>query len=377
MADQPGYWTTNLMDATLQAGEQELVFPVSERQVDGGRDWAARRYPFRNGQSDEDVGARPRSLQYTVPLWRDVEEEQYPNLFNDLVEFIESDTHKGRATLIDLEFGPLPVRMTGYSWGTTGKQRDGGELRMTFETLGDENFTLLTVEGSGANEEVRASDEAANLDQSLADAGKTPKDNAAKLKEKKVAITETERLELGLSQTFSANVGLAAGVNVTIPQVPALADAFTTTVQASTGFAPTTVADDGVRVFTQLVERYEERVSTGAIVDADEVATETDTLLARIAAVRDDTTLTADPEKGWPVFNACSRLAAAVQRIADRAFLDAPRVVDYTLTKEQSAFEVAVALFEDPARVADIIELNPGLSPDFYPRGTQLIVPLD
>lgn len=377
MADQPGYWTTNLMDATLQAGEDELVFPVSERQVDGGRNWAARRYPFRNGQSDEDTGARPRALQYTVPLFRGVENEHYPNLFNDLVEFIESDEHRGRATLIDLEFGPLPVRMTGYSWGTNSKNRDGGELRLTFETLGDENFTLLTVEGSGANEEVDAQDEAANLDQALAGAGKTPKDNAAKLKEKKVAITETERLELGLSATFSANIGLAPGVGIVVPQVPALVDAFTTTVASSTGFAPTTVDDDEVRVFSQLVDRYAERVESGALRDADEVAAATDTMLARIAAVRDDATLTADPELGWPVFHACARLAAAVQRIADGAYRDAPRVVDYTLAKEQSAFEVAVALFEDPARVTDIIELNPSLSPDFYPKGTQLVVPLD
>ena len=373
---QAGYWTTNLIDASLSAGDTELTFPVSSRQVEGGRDWASRKFPFRNGQSDEDTGARPRALTYTVPLFRDVEEEHYPNTMFDLVEFIESDEVKGRATLTDPEFGSLPVRLTGYSWNTESVRRDGGELRLTFETLGDENFTIITVEGSGDGAAADASVEAAAVDDALAESGKKPTDTALTLKDAQVALSELERLELGLSASFSANIGLSLGVNITVPQVPALAT-FTTTVKSTSGFGAQTVADNEVRLFTAMVDRFQKMVERGDLRSVDEIAAETDVLMARVAAVRNDPTLNTDSEKGWAVYESTAQLMGAIQRVAMRAFQDVPLVLDYVLTRELSAFEVAVLLFSDPTRVQDVIDLNPSVSPDFLPKGTTLIVPLE
>lgn len=373
---QSGYWTTNLIDASLDAGSTRLEFPVSERKVNGGRDWASRKFPFRNGQSDEDVGARPRDLTYVIPLFRDVDEDHYPNAFFDLVEFVESDEAKGRATLTDMEFGPLPVRMTGYAWRTSAKERDGGQLELTFETLGDENFTILTAGGGGTPDDADATAAAAELDSALADAGVTPKDTATTLKQNQVAITEIERLELGLSQTFAANVGLAPGVTFTVPQVPASSE-FTTTVTSSTGFAPTTVADDEVRIFTDLTERFQNRIETGDLRSADEIGAELDRMLTRVGSIRDNQDLIKNPDVGWPVFEASSRLMAALQEVGANAFSNTPLVVDYELTRELSALEVAVILFSDPNRVQDVIDLNPGLSPDFFPKGAVLVVPLE
>ena len=373
---QPGYWTTNLLDASLQSGDEELFFPVADRNVDGGRDWASRKYPFRDGQSDEDTGGRPRSLTYSIPLFRGVEEDHYPNGMNDLVEFVESAEHRGRAVLTDPEWGPLDVRMTGFTWVTNSKQRDGGELQLTFETLTDRVLGVSPVDGNGSTTQADAAAEADALDSALADADVEPKDTAGAWKAAGVPITETERIELGLSETFAANIGLAPGVTVSIPTAPAVAS-FSTTVTSTSGFGPTTVADDEVRPFSAVVGRFQDMVERGDLERADEIAAELDRIVARAGAVRDDTTLTSSPEKGWPVFAASSALIAAAQRVAARAFRDEPLVLDYTLTKESSAFEVAVELFSDPSRVQDIITLNPSLSPDFYDRGAALIVPLE
>lgn len=372
---QSGYWPTNLLDATLQAGDVELTFPVEDRHVKGGRAWARRRYPFRNGQEDEDTGAEPREIVYTVPLFRDVDEEHYPNLVNDLIEFFESDTVRGRATLTDPEFGPLLVRLVDYGWNTTSKERDGGKLQLTFETLGRELITLLTTRGA-ARSSTSAEDDATRVDDALADAGKKPTDSAKKMKEKGVPLTGTEILALGLSASFSANVGLSAGVSIIAPAIPAPVS-FTTTVTSSSGFGPTTVDDDEVRLFTALAMRFQSRIEAGDITSADEIGAELDTMLARIAAVREDAAASADPESGYGVLVATARLMATISRIAERAFQDAPLVVEYEVRAEQSAVEIAVALFGDPNRVQDVINLNPALSPDFYQPGTVLVVPLE
>jgi len=368
---QTGYWTTNLIDVSLAAGETEIVFPLADRQMGGGRDWASRKFPYRNGQEDEDTGARPRDISYSIPLFRDVEPEHYPSTMNDLVEFFESDEVKGRATLTDPEFGPMPVRLVSYQWSTTSKERDGGRLELIFETLGDEN----PVVGSGAAGEADAVGDADALDTALADAGLEPKDTAEVMRDSGVAIDETERLELGLSATFSANIGLAPGVDITVPTAPAL-PSFTTSVVSSSGFGPTTVPDNEVRLFTALVTRFQNSIERGDLVSADEVAVEIDRLLARAAAVRTEDVLE-DPETGWAVVQASSRLMASIQRVGTRAFQNTPLVVDYELTRELSAFEVAVLLFSNPSRVQEIIDLNPQLSPDFLPKGATLIVPLE
>lgn len=379
MADD--LWTSNLLDARLQAGDDgalDLTFPVSDREVSGGRAFARRRYPFRNGQSDEDTGGEPRTLTYTVPLFHSVEEGDYPDLFNDLIEAFESDAWRGRALLTDPEFGPLPVRMVSYEWGTSSKAREGGTLRMTFETLGlDETFTLLTIEGeateAASNDAAAAADK---LDTALADAGKDPKTSAEKMRSAGAAISELERGELGLSVSFGANSGLAPGVSLTPPVAPA-PPSFTTSVTSSSGFGPTTVADDEVRIFSALVERFRRRVASGEVRTADEIGADLDVLRARIEAVRDDPDLTDYPEHGWPVLRASARLISAITQEAQGIFADAPRVLEYEVASEMSALEVAVDLFGDPGRVTEIIELNPDISPDFFPAGTLLVVPLD
>lgn len=378
---QEDYWTTHLLEAQLQAGELgelDLTFPVQDRDVSGGRAFARRRYPFRNGQGDEDTGLDPRILIYTVPLFRAVDEEEYPDLFNDLIEAFESDSWKGRATLTDPEFGPLPVRMVSYEWGATSKEREGGVLRMTFETLGlDETFSLLSIEGSGTEPASNDSTEAATkTDDALADAGKTSKGSAAKMRSAGVALDEVERVALGLSAAFSANVGLAPGISITVPAAPSPAS-FTTSVTSSSGFGPTTVDDDEVRIFSALVARFESRLDSGELRTADEIGAELDTLRARIEAVRDDPDLTEHPEFGWPVLRATSRLLSAVTQRAQGVFADAPRVVDFEVPSEMCAVEVAVEVFGDPSRTQEIIDLNPSVSPDFLAAGTLLAIPLD
>lgn len=375
------HWTTHLLDAQLIAGENrelDLTFPVQDRDVSGGRAFARRRYPFRNGQGDEDTGLDPRVLTYTVPLFRSVTEGDYPDLFNKLVEAFESDSWKGRATLVDPEFGPLSVRMVSYEWGVTSKAREGGMLRMSFETLGlDESFAILETLGSatepGSNDSTLA---ATKTDDALADAGKTGKDSASKMRTAGVSINETERLELGLSAAFGANIGLAPGVTVSVPAAPAPAS-FTTSVTSSTGFGPTTVDDDEVRIFSALVSRFERRLDSGELRTSDEIGAELDTLRARIEAVRDDEDLTEHPEFGWPVLRATSRLLSAVTQLAQGVFADAPLVIDYEVPSEMCAVEVAVELFSDPARAQEIIDLNPSVSPDFLAAGTLLTVPLN
>ncbi len=372
---QNDYWTENLLEASLQAGDIEIVFEISERTVSGGRAWARRRYPFRNGQTDEDTGGEPRTINYSIPLFRAVDDEDYPGRFNDLIELFESDEHLGRATLNDPEFGPLLVRLVEFQWTTESKTREGGELKVSFETLEQQ-----TIGRWGARETTRTNDPASDadgLDSALADQQQKPVDTAKTMKDAGVPITGTEAVALGLSDSFAINIGL---VDVTAPvatlgeQQPAPVG-FTRRVSTSTGFGSTTIEDDEVRLFTLLAQRFVTRVQQEELVSADEIGAELDTHLARVESVRAAASL--DPSTGWPIIAAASKLSGSLMRFADNAFRNAPIVIDYELRAELSAVEVAVELFGDPNRAQEIIDMNPSVSPDFYPRGTLLAVPLE
>ncbi len=365
---QTGYWTTNLIDARLTAGDVDITFPISDRTVNGRRAWARRRYPFRNGQSDEDTGLDPREIGYTVPLYRDVNEEHYPNTFHDIIELFESDEARGRATLTDPEFGPLPVRLVDYGWHTNAEKRDGGELRLTFETLGHDAFTILTSRGAGGDA-VSASEDAARVDDALANAGQAPTDTARKMASQGVPLTGTELRDLGLSVTFAANIGLSVGVDIDAEIVAG----GVTSVSASTGFQPVAATDE-VRLVSGLVSRFQERVQQGVLESADEIASELDVLLGRLGAARD---VDGSASAVWPVLAATSRLMTTVRRVAEHAFHAAPLVVDHEVGSPLSAVEIAVQLYGDPFRVQDVIDLNPSVSPDFLLAGTVLTVPME
>jgi hypothetical protein len=374
----PDYWNETLLDATLEAADIEVTFPIATRDVRAGRAFARRRYPYRPGQDAEDTGQNPRVINYDIPLFRDVEEEHYPDGFLSMLDLFESDEVKGRATLTDPEFGPIEVRLVEMQWRTDARERDGGQLRVSFETLGESVQTFFDpVEGDSAGDQASAEEAAGKLDQALGDAGLEPKEVAGLLLDAGVPLVETELLAFGLSASFSANVGLLDTLGVVIDAQQPVQVENARSVDASTGFAPEVIDDDDVSLFVLLADAFSDAVGSGTLIGSDEIGAALDTFRARCGAVRGATELLTDPELQWPVLESSARLITAATRIAQQAVRDGPLVVDLTLNGEQSAIEVAASQLGDPYRVQEVLDLNPTVSPDFLPAGRVVTVPME
>lgn len=132
------YWETTLLTASLGYVE----FPLSERQVSTGRNFARNVYPYRDGQGVEDLGRKVYQFNLTLPLFRGVDEALYPDTYLRLIAIIEDDDLRGEVEYVDPEFGPINVKIIDYSWHTAGERRDGGVLTIQLEERGFEQSLL-------------------------------------------------------------------------------------------------------------------------------------------------------------------------------------------------------------------------------------------
>lgn len=137
----PQYWEQNLLSATL--GYVEL--PIGDRQVKLGRNFARNVFPYRNGQGVEDLGRKVYLFTLTVPLFRGMDPEHYPDTYLRLLAIIEDDELRGEVEYVDPEFGPLDVKIVDYDWHTVAERRDGGVLTITLEERGFDTSVLDSI----------------------------------------------------------------------------------------------------------------------------------------------------------------------------------------------------------------------------------------
>lgn len=283
-----------------------ITFPLSGRKVSGGRAFAKRQYPFRNGQQSEDTGREPRQYEYQIPLYAGMDgfngvrfsQPLYPDTYDAIRDLAESDEDQAYAELVDPEHGPIQVKIASWSWGSDPSKRDGGELTLSMIEELPQQSALFSV-----------TDDAAST-----------------------AQLEAENLDAAFE---------SSGVSITF--LPA-------------GF--TTVSD--------YIASYTAAVS-GAVT-FDVVAAHCDAVRASLTAAMQTPFLleAANYRALWSI----STLLDSVTRTAERAISDGPNVVEWVVPVPMSSHDIALELYKDSSLYLEIEQRNPTPHPLFYPAGT-------
>lgn len=167
MAD---FWETTLLTACLH----DVDFPIADRSVKTGRNFARSVYPYRDGQGVEDLGRRVYQFQLTVPLFRGVDTAHYPDTYQLLIAIIEDPELRGEVEYVDPEFGPMDVKIIDYDWRTVADRRDGGVLTITLEERGFEQSLLDNLGRAERAGGSRADQLALDVDSQVAAIGTSP-----------------------------------------------------------------------------------------------------------------------------------------------------------------------------------------------------------
>lgn len=164
------YDADNLLEASLNYVE----FPIGERSVRTGRNFARYTYPYRSGQGVEDLGRKVYIFALTIPLFRGVSEEHYPDTYQRLIAIVEDDELRGEVEYVDPEFGPVQVKITDCDWQTVAGKRNGGVLTITLEELGFEGSLLDELTRPNLGSASRGDQLALDVDQEMAFTGEDP-----------------------------------------------------------------------------------------------------------------------------------------------------------------------------------------------------------
>src|SRR5687768_3286370 len=124
-----GLWEQQLHEASLGG----VAFPVASRRITGGRAYAPRKYPHRDGQDVEDTGREPYTFELEVPLFADVDAAHYPDTYEALRLVVDDEADRGELEYVDVELGPVPVKVRQWNWSQTARERDGGVFSVVLE----------------------------------------------------------------------------------------------------------------------------------------------------------------------------------------------------------------------------------------------------
>lgn len=312
-----GTWNENLQPASFAGVE----FPLAGREIGGGRASARHRPVFADGQSTEDTGREPYLFELRIPLFHTIDPNHYPTLKEQLRAAFDDPDTKGVGEYVDPELGPIRCKVVKHTWRSDAMERDGGWYTVALEEDSDAAYHYAT--STAAVEPTATPNQAA--DEADAELG-----------------------ELGLTDA-EIKAAWEAG------------DA-----PASAGFAPEAGA-----TFATVTADLMDGISTG-IATADEVQAQVDRVRRQI-----DATLAleavAGPD-GWAAQGALYDLADAIERAAQRALRSGPPVVLWTPPAELSTAEIAVRLYGDARRAAEVEARNPSYHPLFLPAGRALRV---
>lgn len=168
----PNFWEQSLLTASLNYVE----FPVGDRGVNTGRNFARYAYPYRDGQGVEDLGRKVYQFSLTVPLFRGVSTSHYPDTYDRLIAIIEDDDLRGEVEYVDPEYGPINVKIVDYGWRTVAERRDGGVLTIQLEERGFEQSLLQNLSSPELAGRARAAQLAQDVDFGMAALGLPPEE---------------------------------------------------------------------------------------------------------------------------------------------------------------------------------------------------------
>lgn len=300
----------------LKLGDIENI-PCSSRRVTGGRARVARKYPNRDGQTTEDMGREPYTIELEIPLFAGVDPDHYPSMADAIRSLLDDPPEP--LEYQDHELGVLNVSASPYAIDMDPMKRDGVILRFTLaeDTL-DQGAAFRVL---NPQPDVETAGEA--LDGELEEAGVTEPNVTSAMEKKGVGLKADERSYTSGSLWASQALSVVTEVN-------------------------------------------------SGIATAQSIAATVDTIRGRVAA------LLSLPE--MQVASAGSAMTAAilfleaVTQLGDRALASAAIEVEERILDTVSLLDVAARLYGDEQRVVELMARNPGVNPLFVPAGTVLIV---
>lgn len=302
----------------------DLVVPISRRQMSGGRSAARIKLPYQPGQDFEDTGREPFAFKVEIPLYADVDESHYPQLYTDLVALLTDERVKGEVEYIDPILGPFEVKVIDLSEEHVSDVRHGATITIGLEerSLDVRTFTVTRLTSASAD----ATDAAADLDDALEEQGVSDDAVSAALTDAGLPLTDEER-----TSASTRNVGATEGI----------------------------------------ARDFVDEMREGALL-ADEIVSRVDVVRARVSALMALGQLrSADGIAGYL---AGLRLIDAVSRLAEETLARAVPIVEIAVTGATDIYTLAAKLYGDIGRADDILARNPGASPLSLRVGTTLRV---
>lgn len=312
-------WEDDLQEASMDG----IPFPVSERSRSGTRDAARVKPPYQDGQGVEPTGLGPAVYRITIPLFPDVEgyEDLYPGTYRDLIALFKN-SDRPTFEYVDPIDGGVNVFCAEWDEAASADARDGVLLTVQLEEVTlevDGNLVFSATSPASAGREA-----AAEADESMEAAG-----------------VDEETVQ---SSMQTEGVGLGQG-----------------DTQAAAGTTFSTLWSDFETALSEAQAR------------ADEVEGIFATYRARVRAVINRVDAVRSPA-GWPLLQALLRCIDSASTASQRAVARSVPIQDYTVAGPCTAMELAVRLYGDRTRAAEIVDLNPGVNPLRIPTGMVLRV---
>lgn len=310
-------WDEILGEATLDG----VAFPLESRSISGGRDAAALVFPYQPGQDFEDTGRRAHVFKLRIPLYADVDESHYPELYERLLGICVDEDTKAEVEYQDPVLGPFRVKVLAFDIDETAMERNGATLQLTLgeQSLSVRTFTLEQRRSPAAEAEAAGED----LDDALEEQG----------------VSDDE-----VSSAIDASGHPLSGDEKS----------------ATSGTRGASLARDFV-----------EALSEGAQL-ADEIAARVDQVRARVDSILALPALRTPA--GWAGYAAGLRLVDACSQLATDALSRAVPIVEHTVRGRVDVYTLAVQFYGDVSRAEELLAKNPQRNPLFIQPGTVLRV---
>jgi prophage DNA circulation protein len=306
-------WEEIMQDGSLGG----IVLPIARRGFVLGRAGARVRLPYQPGQAVEDTGREPFTFKLQVELFADIDPDHYPGRYEELLELLTDEDRKGEVEYVDPMLGPFDVKVWQVDGDEVSESRNGVTLNLVLEEV--------SLTARGFTVEQRPSPEA--------EAAEAGEEMDAQLEELGV---EQEQIDAAFNDAGAPRTGDEKEW-----------DAGTTGSSMAAAFS----------------EGLAEGLQT-----ADEIASRVDTVRRRVSAIT--SLVEVRVAQAWGAYAAALQLADALSRVGDEALARAVPMVEMRITAPTSHYDLALQLYGDPARAAEIVRRNSFRNPLFIAPGT-------
>lgn len=145
-------------------------FPVVDRRIAGGYDFARFKPVGTPGQRTHDTGRKPRVFTLNVAMFNGMDPDWYPEGVEQLLSILFDAGRGGRVEYIDPLLGLIDVVIADWDYSENARDRDGGRFSITLED-NDRTEALEFLLQPLADPESQGLNAADEVDQELFESG--------------------------------------------------------------------------------------------------------------------------------------------------------------------------------------------------------------